>query len=219
MHYIQKYVLSRLAKLDNCRYRDIKPKDVEGNLFAYHLAQLMKQGLVQHQGNYYSLTAAGMRHVDQLSSLTEQPRIQPKIVTQIACQNSDGEWLLYRRNRQPFKGMIGFPYGKIHLGETIQVAANRELKEKSGLTANLTHIGEAYVISYEQDQLVSHMLFHIFLAKDFRGNLTEEGDYGQFFWQKITPTKADQYFPGFIEIYQAISTKHHPFFLEVKKQL
>lgn len=219
MHDLQKYVLSRLAKLDNCRYRDIKPKDVEGNLFAYHLGQLLKQDLVAHRENHYSLTAAGLRYVGQLSSLTEQPRIQPKIVTQIVCQNPKGEWLLYRRNRQPFKGLVGFPYGKIHLGETIQEAASRELQEKTGLSATLTHIGEAYVITRQKNELISHMLFHIFQAASVRGDLVEEGDYGQFFWQSITAPKSKQYFPGFHEIYQAIMADHFPFFLEVKKQL
>ncbi len=219
MHQLQKYVLGRLAKLDNCRYRDIKPKDVEGNLFAYHLGQLLNQGLIIHKGTMYSLTSAGLQYVGQLSSETEQPRIQPRIVTLVACQNTQGEWLLYERNRQPFKGSIGFPYGKIHLGETIKKAAKRELQEKTGLTATLEHIGDAYVITCNGYDLVSHMLFHVFRAENVRGSLQPEEDYGRFFYQSVTKLTSKDYFPGFKEIFSAVTTKETPFFLEIKKQL
>lgn len=211
--------MSRLASLGSCRYRDIKPKDVEGNLFAYHLNQLLKDNLVEHSDSTYQLTAAGLQYVGQLSSTTQQPRIQPKIVTLIACQNKNKQWLLYKRNREPFNGLVGFPYGKIHLGETINQAAKRELSEKTGLSATLKHIGDAYVITYKSQELISHMLFHIFFTASYTGQLLSQSEYGQFFWEEIKSSNSSRFFPGFIEIYKAVNSQDQPFFLELKKHL
>ena len=219
MHHIQQYVLARLATLGSSRYRDIKPQDVEGNLFAYHLNHLLKENLIDHKDKLYRLTASGLRYVGQLSSTTEQPRIQPKIVTLIACQNDLGQCLLYKRTKEPFLGLEGFPYGKIHLGETIEQAAKRELKEKTGLSATLAHIGEAYVITYKNKELISHMLFHVFLAQNYSGELVSRSASGQFFWEEIRAVSVKRFFPGFAEVFRAVSSNKYPFFLEVKKQV
>ncbi|CAE6791344.1 MAG: NUDIX hydrolase [Nitrospira sp.] len=45
----------------------------------------------------------------------------------------EGKVLLVRRNNPPDAGKWGFPGGKIELGETLRVAAAREVKEETGL--------------------------------------------------------------------------------------
>mgnify|MGYP002625117567 CR=1 FL=1 len=219
MHRIQRTILSRLAVLGPSRYRDIKPKDIEGNLFTYHLNKLLSDKVVSRSSSLYSLTASGLQYVGQLSLATQQPRIQPKIVTLIACHNKEKQWLLYERSQEPFKGFKGFPYGKIHLGETVKNAAKRELKEKTGLSATINHVGEAYVLTYQSDELISHMLFHIFVAEAYSGQLVDRSEYGKFFWGKVSIINKENYFPGFAEVYSAISSKEFPFFIEVKKRL
>jgi ADP-ribose pyrophosphatase YjhB (NUDIX family) len=214
MHEIQQYIIKQLIHKDVCRYRDIKPKDVEGNLFMYHLRKLIRDGFIEKTATGYKLTRKGLRMVDTLSLKNMQPRIQPKIVTLIACQNERGEWLLYRRTKQPFFGLIGFPYGKIHLGERIQDAANREIEEKTGLTAELRHAGDVYLTVEDDESLLTHMLFHVFHGTQTTGSLKTDSVIGECFWMRASDIRPEELMPGFAEIIELIMTKDKHFFAE-----
>jgi len=220
MHQLQRHILSRLINLGSCRYRDLKPKEVDGNLFTYHLKQLLEAQLVERSANTYKLSASGLRYVDRLSLSDLKERIQPKIVSLIAVRNRRGDWLLYKRGRQPFKGMVGFPYGKTHLGETVLEAAKRELWEKTGLEADLTHRGDAYVTVTRDEELVSVMLAHVFAGKNPRGSLKTNSSIGNCFWAKIVKPDAKVFFPGFADIFQLLAKKTKGrFFTELFYQL
>src|SRR5438874_5275120 len=121
MHRLQQHILQQLIHNSRLRYAQLKPTDVEGNLFMYHLRQVMSEGWVCKAGDgAYELSPVGQAYVERLSLKTLTPRAQPRIVTLMVCQNEDSEYLLFRRKRQPLIGMVGFPYGKLHLGESIQ---------------------------------------------------------------------------------------------------
>lgn len=217
MHQIQQHIIHQLILHRQCRYRDIKPKDIEGNLFMYHLHQLFKEDLAKKVDSRYQLTTKGLQLADSLSLHNLRPRIQPKIVTLLAIQNDKNEWLLYRRSRQPFFGLIGFPYGKIHLGEKIQTAAARELKEKTGLTAKLQHAGDVYLTVFQQQELLTQMFCHVFAGRNPSGILNTETEIGECFWRKINP-KNNEYMPGFQEITELLKQKSR-FFDEISCQI
>lgn len=186
MHWIQKHILAQLITNPRLRYGKIKPANVEGNLFMYHLRALMKEGLVvKSDDGLYELTPAGKLYADRLSLQTLTPRVQPRIVTLITCQNDQGEWLLYRRKRQPLLGQVGFPYGKLHLDEVVEDAAARELMEKTGIRATLDHRGDGYITIYEDGEVVSQILFHLFYGTDPKGQIRSSQRSGEVFWGRI----------------------------------
>lgn len=186
MHRLQQHILGRLIRHETQRYADLKPAEVEGNLFMYHLRQLTKAGWVaKRPDGLYELTTEGQRYADTLSLTTFSPRVQPRIVTLVVCRNDAGQYLFYRRRRQPLLGMAGFPYGKIHLGETITAAAERELKEKTGLSAELTHRGDGYVTIYQHDEPVSQIMFHLFYGEHPSGRLLPDTTAGKPFWANL----------------------------------
>ncbi len=215
MHSYENYILHRLALSDRRRFSELKPKGAESNLFIYHLKNLIKSGLVKKLDQGYSLTTAGERYVDKLSLADLRVRFQPKIVTVILCKNKHGEYLVYRRKRQPFFGMECFPYGKIHFGETIAGAANRELLEKTGVTARLTHRGDAYLTVRKNGELVSHMLCHVFIGTNPTGELLAESDIGACAWKDPRQIKAKDLIPGFFGIFRYAKTPGKPFFKEL----
>ncbi len=197
MHRLQKHILHQLIFNPTARYADLKPKEVEGNLFMYHLRQLMLDGLVAKRADgLYELSPAGKLFADKLSLELFAPRIQPKIVTIIACKNDVGEWLLLKRKRQPLINLTGFPYGKIHLGETIQQAAERELREKTGLTADLAHQADGYIEIYQDEELVSHVFFHFFVGTNPMGKLRGKTKSGQVFWRRVDDWHDPKYMPS-----------------------
>lgn len=211
MHRLQQRILHQLLLHKNCRYRDIKPKEVEGNLFMYHLKQLITDELVEKTDNRYQLTQKGLKFVDTLSLKNLKPRIQPKIITLLAVKNNSGKWLLYKRSRQPMFGKIGFPYGKIHLGEKIKEAAERELLEKTGIEAKLNHKGDVYITTNSSNDLVSHVLLHIFTGKNPKGALLKESDIGKCYWGSIKDIPEENIFLGLEDILKLIKTKNHFF--------
>lgn len=216
MHRIKKHILHRLILSPSSHYAKIKPKDVEGNLFMYHLKKLIKENFIRKKNDgKYELTPAGKLFADKLSLKSFQPRIQPNIVTLTACKNEKGEFLLYKRKRQPFLGLTGFPYGKIHLGEKITDAAKREFKEKTGLSAILTHKGDVYLTTLQKGELISYVFCHIFSGNMPKGQLKKNAEIGECFWAKVEDIKPKNHIPGFLEIYKILKQKPlHKFFKE-----
>lgn len=182
----------------------------------YHLGKVIEDGFVSKKGINYQLTATGMEFAGRLSLKEQKVRIQPKIATLIIAKDNKGRYLLYQRKNEPFRGKTGFPYGKIHLGETVASAARRELKEKTGLDGEITHIGDAYVVTYQGKQLISHMLFHVVRAEKLSGKLIENSDIGTCFWEKVATTDSSRFFPGFEEIFSAQKRDKY-FFLEIER--
>ena len=209
MHELQKHILKTLMYSPKARYSALKPKEVEGNQFSYHLKNLLTENYIEQRDEYYYLSPKGKQYVDTISSQTLHPRIQPKIVTLIVLKQKDS-YLLYDRKRMPFINHIGFPYGKIHLEERIHDAAQRELFEKTGLKAELKHRGDVYLTVHDETELVSHMLCHIFTGTKTTGELK-----GECFWSKLTDVSDRKLIPGVQQIVKLLeANKSGLFFSE-----
>ncbi len=206
MHELQQHILKTLMYSRKAKYSYLKPKEIESNLFSYHLKSLIESGLIELRDTFYYLTAKGKQYVDTLSTQTLRPRIQPKIVTIVVLKQKD-RYVLYERKRMPFIDHIGFPYGKIHLEERILDAATRELREKTGLQANLKHRGDVYLTIHDETELVSHMLCHVFSGSKITGELKSE-----CFWSPIEQLPKNKLIPGVTQIAKLLETSRNKFF-------
>jgi 8-oxo-dGTP diphosphatase len=214
MHRLQQHILNELMRHSTRRYADLKPHEVEGNLFMYHLRHLMNDGLVaKRTDGLYELSPEGQRFADGFSLKEFAPRAQPRIVTLIVCHNEAGEYLFWRRKRQPMIGWAGFPYGKIHLGETIATAAQRELHEKTGLEAKLSHRGDGYVSIYQAGEPVSQIMFHLFYGQNPTGKLHKESKDGSAFWSRPDAVKGNV-LPSVADLLKLVSDNSGHFFQE-----
>ncbi len=214
MHEIQKHILKKLALTRRTRYADLKPRTVEGNLFVYHLKALMREGHIIEDAGRYRLTPQGKRFVDRVSFETFSERIQPKIITILAIEGKKGEFLFYRRRRAPFRGLIGFPYGKIHMEEHLATAATRELHEKTGLLAKLRHRGDVYITVHDDTELIAHMLCHIFSGKNPEGVLRADSTIGECFWGKLDGISRRELIPGVLQVAKLLKKSRTHFFAE-----
>ncbi len=215
MHKLQKHILNKLILNSSQRYADLKPKLVEGNLFMYHLKLLIQQDLIcKRKDGRYELTSQGKLYADGLSLESFQSRIQPKIVTLIVCQNEKNEYLLYLRKREPFLGSVGFPYGKIHLGESIKTAAERELVEKTGLSAKFAHRGDAYLTVFNGREFLSQVFCHIFSGEEVRGKLKTNSSIGKCFYSKVEKIADEKFIPGFLDILKLVQKNSDGLFFE-----
>jgi len=163
-HHIQKHIIGVLMHQKYARFRDLRPPKVDSNLYAYHLKLLQANGFVVKDADGYTLDKKGLLHVDRVTTATLKLRSQPKIVTMLVIQNSNGDVLLFRRKRQPFTDLWTLPYGKLHIDDaSIQSAARREAAEKLGLgDVTPEHAGDCYIRIVDGGEIVMSTLAHVF---------------------------------------------------------
>ncbi len=163
-HHIQKHIISVLLYSEFARFRDLRPSKTDTNLFTYHLQVLIKAGFVNKSEQGYGLSQTGLQYVDRVSTEKMVVRSQPKIISMLLIQNSGGDVLLQKRNKQPYINVWTLPYGKLHIDDaTIMAAAQREAHEKLGIDGQpMTHVGDAYIRVHGQSSLLSTTLSHIF---------------------------------------------------------
>jgi ADP-ribose pyrophosphatase YjhB (NUDIX family) len=163
-HHIQKHIIDVLMYSELARFRDLRPPRTDTNLFTYHLNALIKSGLIEKTALGYTLTNDGLSYVDHVSSEKKIIRTQPKIITMLLVQNSNGDILIHKRDKQPYINAWTFPYGKYHIDdESLLTAAQREAKEKLGLEKQvMTHVGDCYIRVISEGEILTATLAHIF---------------------------------------------------------
>jgi ADP-ribose pyrophosphatase YjhB (NUDIX family) len=216
-NWIQNHVLLELTRNATRRYSELKPRDIEGNLFMYHLKGLIKDGLIEKNEAAYRLTAKGMQMAGHISLQTGKLRTQPKILTAVVCQNEAGEYLFVRWHRQPNIGQVSFPHGMVHFGKSIAAMAAMELAEKAGLEADLAFKGDIYVCGMREGDVDRHVLVHVFEASNVRPGRQDElrPEVSEPFWAPLNAVHSKDYVPGFYEVMQVATGADMPQLSEI----
>jgi 8-oxo-dGTP pyrophosphatase MutT (NUDIX family) len=216
VHHIQRQILEKLLYAESLNYAGMRPVSVESNHFAYHLDQLIHEGLIVKHDKQYTLSTAGLRTVDRMSQQKMVDRLQPHIVVAVDVTTPDGQTLLFKRNFQPYIYRVGFPLGKTHYEETIADAAVRELYEKTGLQdIPLTYRGHAYIDARQDGQTISKVLYHIFHG-DVAAPLSTSppSPRGECLWGDAANFSDSEAMPGFHQVKQLLSGGPELFFEE-----
>lgn len=143
----------------------MRPKNIDSNLYSYHLKQLIKDGYIEQVPDKgYRLSPQGLRYVDYISLETFEPRWQPKLLTQIYVENERDELLMWPKYKQPFIGRWSLPSGKMHYEDTtIELAAMREISYFSRSTpTDLKSRGIVHFRAFIGEEVVSHTIAHLF---------------------------------------------------------
>ena len=107
----------------------------------------------------------------------------PLVGVSILCYEGE-RVLLIKRGKQPYKDHWSLPGGLVELGETLKAAAERELLEETGLTANLGDPVETFD-SIQRDsagQVISHYILTIFRGARRDGQATAGDDASALEW-------------------------------------
>lgn len=167
-HTIQKYIIDQLMYTKVARFSDLRPIHTDTNVFSYHLKALIKEGLIEKEDDGYTLAASGLSYVDRVGPESHLANVQPKIISMLLIQNSHGDILLQRRNKQPYIDTWTLPYGKIRIDDTtVGMAAQRVAKEKLGLiNQSLRHIGICYIRVNSDNDILSTTMTQVFSFKN-----------------------------------------------------
>ncbi|HKX73057.1 MAG TPA: hypothetical protein VJM32_03525 [Candidatus Saccharimonadales bacterium] len=172
MHWIQKHILQQLSTQASGRYIELKPDSIDGNLFMYHIQQLQRSGYVSKEGHTYQLSEKGKIFASRMSLRQGSPLVQPKIVVMLICQNAKGQYLLFRWRRQPYLGLVSFPFSKQHFGRTLEVTLQEALMYKTQLSGGFAYIGGISLrILNDKGETAEHTLAHLYKVTDAQGTL------------------------------------------------
>ncbi len=99
----------------------------------------------------------------------------------------DGHVLLVRRGRPPAQGKWSIPGGLVHLGETTEAAAVREVEEECGLTVRLGGVAGVVdrIIADPDGRVRYHYVLIDYLAIPESGELRPGSDAADARWVPI----------------------------------
>lgn len=88
---------------------------------------------------------------------------QPKLTVDAVVFDKAGRLLLIKRKSPPFKGRFALPGGFVEVGETVEEAAARELREETGIIAKVQRLVGIY--SQPKRDPRGHVIAIAFLMK------------------------------------------------------
>lgn len=152
LHHIQKTILDSLATAESLRYGEIKPQELDGNVFVYHLKSLIRDGYVTKQDDgAYILTSKGR---ETIVRRREPIETSAHSVFFIVVKRDD-QYLLRRRLVMPLIGHVGFVHGEPHVELETALSARKRLYDKTGVDCQLQVQGAALITQYKNGELQS----------------------------------------------------------------
>ena len=216
-HHLQRSIVYRLALVNELRFSDLKPDDVENKLFTYHLKKAVSAGFVQKtEAGFYKLTPDGRRlgaHVlDHTEDMVDRAY---SVLFLVIRREADGAWLLYKRKTHPLLNRFGFMHCTPNAEEDISQTAGRICLEKTGLCGVFKPLGSGFFRIYEGERLESFTNFTLLGCEDAAGTLAPNDTHAEYFWAAtLDPSDPNLLpnMPALIEKYQ----QPDYFFLEKK---
>ena len=104
------------------------------NKIAYHIKNLVKRGILEKKEGYYFLNDNSEYLIPYLS---DKSSVLPVI---LICIGDSKKAFLFKREKRPFKNLLSLPGGRLLLGESIEKATSRIMKEKFNLDVKFKKI-------------------------------------------------------------------------------
>lgn len=218
-HHLQKQILYHLVTTECAHFSELKPADVESNVFTYHLHQLIKQKYVLKQDDgSYCLTPDGKAAGINIKLTAREALRQAHSVLFMALKTDDG-WLLRKRLAHPMFGKVGFVHGEPLATEPVTVTAQKIFENRTGLTADFKVVGGGYVRLLDGESLESFTHFTLLFADSASGEFRERAEdhpNGQNFWLETIDAANTDLIPGMAELCAELQKGSGLFFKELE---
>jgi ADP-ribose pyrophosphatase YjhB (NUDIX family)/predicted transcriptional regulator len=185
-HEAQMKILRHLLLSPSAGFAKLqKQTSLSSDHFNFHIKKLVEEGyIVKNEDEKYVLTRVGKEYANRMDTDDNVIEKQPKLSVALIIENDKGEFLAQQRLKQPFYGFWGRPTGKIRWGEKMIEAAERELLEETGLTAELSVGGFYHKMDYDKNSndLLEDKIFILIYGKNPKGELIidDEGHHNEW---------------------------------------
>lgn len=183
----------------------------------FHIKKLVDEGFIaKNSDDKYVLSRMGKEYANRMDTDDNSIEKQPKISVALIIENNEKRFLAQQRLKQPYFGFWGRPTGKIRWGETMVEAAERELMEETGLTAELSVAGFYHKMDYDKDSgdLLEDKIFVLIYGINPQGDLIVDGEGHHNEWLSDAELHAKgKYFQSVPEI-TAMARKNEANFME-----
>jgi 8-oxo-dGTP pyrophosphatase MutT (NUDIX family) len=169
----------------SARFNELqKASELASDHFNFYLKQLLDEAFITKDGAAYSLTFKGKEFANRFDTDARTVERQPKVAVCLMIRREDGTQLVQQRLKQPFYGYWGRPTGKVRWGETILEAAARELKEETGLTADMQFKSVYHKMDFNKQtgEMLEDKIFFIIDGTNPRGDFIEAFEGGRNAW-------------------------------------
>jgi hypothetical protein len=203
LHHIQKNILDTLATSELSRYSDIKPLDMDGNIFTYHLKQLITDKQVtKNEDGTYALSPKGK---DYIVHRYENPLLQAHSIFLIAIKRGD-EWLMRERLVQPLLGMSGFIHGEPIADEPLLETATHRLRSKTGIDTQLS-VHSSGLIRISRDNTIESFSHAIILTSQTAEDISIAHDEtGRNYWLPGSDLENANILPSCVTIIESLDS-------------
>jgi|SRR3989344_1745174 len=138
--YDQKLKFNEIEKLTKIR----------SNKLTYYLKELTKKGILEKDKEYYKLTDTSESLIPYLSS-----KKSPLPIVLIHIGNNKESFLI-KREKRPFKDLLGLPGGRLLVNESLPKATSRIMKEKYNISAKLRQINSITLEHVKKNKTTIH---------------------------------------------------------------
>jgi len=168
-----------------------KVTDLTSDHFTFHLHKLIEVGYLEKDDTRYTLTSRGKEYANRMDTdenvIEKQPKVSVAITLERRNVSGEREFLFQQRKKNPYFDFWGRVGGKIRWGESILEAARRELKEETGLEADMEYklLYHKRDFNKESGELLEDKIFLCVYGTNYRGELMEEFEAGVNKWMTI----------------------------------
>jgi len=131
---------------------------IRSNKLAYHIKNLIGKSILKKEGEYYSLSDASEYLIPYLS---EKKAPLPVVLIMIGDKK---KCFLYIREKRPYAGKLSLPGGRLILGESIEQATSRIMKEKFNVDSKLKQINSVSLEQVKKNGKIIHSFILFFVS-------------------------------------------------------
>jgi len=163
---MEKKIINLFLYSNRLKFNEIeKNLKVRSNKLAYHLKRLVEKKILAKKEDYYLLSETAEYLIPYLST---KRAVLPVVLIHIG--NKRGAFL-YKREKRPFKGLLSLPGGRLLIGESIEDATKRIMKEKFNLSVKLEKINSISLEHVKKSGKILHSFLLIFVSAETKDKI------------------------------------------------